>query len=299
MKKILLHSCCAPCSVASIIQLKEQNYTPHLYFFNPNIHLQHEFNLRLGTMEEFAKKNSLPLIIADYKEFFQDLADKNNVLATKKIYSQAANHSLPFQLEQKNNEMWRSCVLKTLKKWTKHQKEFREFSFLDSYKYEENESKQQEEMSAFKDISFEKGNNYLKIDVSLWLDSLSSYKEGERCKTCYEQRLYQSAKYAATHGFNQFSSTLLYSCYQNHEDICFAAKTAEEKVNQELSKGIYKGEYIEFYYQDFRPVWDKGIEMAKEQNMYRQKWCGCILSRMESLERMAMREFNKQLAKKK
>lgn len=88
----------------------------------------------------------------------------------------------------------------------------------------------------------------------------------ERCESCYELRLRQCALRAAEAGFEAFSSTLLYSRYQNHDLICAIANKAAEDYG------------VQFYYQDFRIYWQEGIELSKELGMYRQKYCGCIFS---------------------
>ena len=36
--KLLLHTCCAPCSVYCIKSLRKENIEPSVYWFNPNIH---------------------------------------------------------------------------------------------------------------------------------------------------------------------------------------------------------------------------------------------------------------------
>ena len=36
--KLLLHTCCAPCSVYCIDSLREEGIEPTVYWFNPNIH---------------------------------------------------------------------------------------------------------------------------------------------------------------------------------------------------------------------------------------------------------------------
>ena len=169
----------------------------------------------------------------------------------------------------------------------------------------------------------------LQVDHMAWVARLEEYKEGERCKICYQERLYQSALYAAQNGFSTFTTTLLYSCYQNHEDICAAAQYAVEKVNkeiQEVQENAMHGKFlselsneqkstqahtqetpvkntisntltgakpISFYYDDFRKGWQEGIDLSKNLGLYRQKWCGCALSRIESLERMVKREYEK------
>ena len=43
--KLLLHTCCAPCSVYCIDTLKEEGIEPTVYWFNPNIH--HTWNINL------------------------------------------------------------------------------------------------------------------------------------------------------------------------------------------------------------------------------------------------------------
>ena len=39
--------------------------------------------------------------------------------------------------------------------------------------------------------------------------------------------------------------------------------------------------WISFYYEDFRTGWKEGIQISKEMELYRQKYCGCIFSEKE------------------
>ena len=87
-----------------------------------------------------------------------------------------------------------------------------------------------------------------------------------RCTYCYQSRLRRAAEYAATHGFDAFSSSLLYSRYQNH--------TLIRQCGEELSR-LYN---IPFLYQDFRSGWQEGIRASKAMGLYRQQYCGCIYS---------------------
>lgn len=50
-KKMLLHSCCAPCSSGVVPQLPEYDIT--LFFYNPNIDSQEEYDLRLNAIKEY------------------------------------------------------------------------------------------------------------------------------------------------------------------------------------------------------------------------------------------------------
>lgn len=90
-----------------------------------------------------------------------------------------------------------------------------------------------------------------------------------RCEYCYEVRLDMVAKAALMNGFEAFSTTLLYSKYQKHELIIHTAKTMADKYG------------IEFYYEDWRSLWQEGIRLSKQEGMYRQQYCGCIFSEEE------------------
>ncbi|MDX3773067.1 epoxyqueuosine reductase QueH [Chromatiaceae bacterium AAb-1] len=64
--KLLLHSCCAPCSgeVMEAIQASGIDYT--IFFYNPNIHPKKEYELRKEENIRFAEKHNVPFIDADY-----------------------------------------------------------------------------------------------------------------------------------------------------------------------------------------------------------------------------------------
>ncbi|GFO54317.1 hypothetical protein GMSM_13240 [Geomonas sp. Red276] len=87
-----------------------------------------------------------------------------------------------------------------------------------------------------------------------------------RCGYCYHSRLEETAKTAAEQGFPAFSSTLLYSRYQNHDLI----REFGEKLGERYG--------VKFHYDDFRRGWQDGIDLSKEMGLYRQKYCGCIYS---------------------
>ena len=61
--KLLLHICCAPCSVACIKSLREEKIEPHGFWYNPNIHPVTEYRARRNCLEEYAKEIELPLIM--------------------------------------------------------------------------------------------------------------------------------------------------------------------------------------------------------------------------------------------
>ncbi len=99
------------------------------------------------------------------------------------------------------------------------------------------------------------------------------FREKDRCKICYFERLHSTALMAKSGKFDSFSSTLLYSKFQNHNLV------------REIGESVSKAVDIPFIYMDFREGWKKGIEISKEKGMYRQNYCGCIFSEKDRFYR--------------
>ena len=99
----------------------------------------------------------------------------------------------------------------------------------------------------------------------------------ERCEYCYSARLGEVAFYAAEHGFDCFSTTLLISPYQKHERIREIAEKEATKNN------------VRFLYRDFRPLFRAGQQAAREMGLYMQKYCGCIFSEEERYQKRVRR----------
>jgi predicted adenine nucleotide alpha hydrolase (AANH) superfamily ATPase len=109
------------------------------------------------------------------------------------------------------------------------------------------------------------------------------FKEKRRCASCYLIRFDKTAQLAHENGHRGFSSTLLYSAYQNHPLIKAQAKIASEN------------HLVPFVYHDFRAGWQQGIDEAKNLGLYRQSYCGCIYSEQERYDN----RFKKKLKKEK
>ncbi len=167
--RLLLHTCCGPCSVYPVKHLRGLGYDITGYFFNPNIHPYREFKHRLETLHEFAEQVQLELI-----------TDPNYAL-----------------------------------------------------------------------------EDFLRRALST---------DGDRCRSCYEHRLRQTALFARENGFDCYSTTLLVSPYQKHETI------------KEVATAIAEETGIRFEYIDFRIGWQEGVTGSKEMGLYRQPYCGCIFS---------------------
>jgi predicted adenine nucleotide alpha hydrolase (AANH) superfamily ATPase len=95
------------------------------------------------------------------------------------------------------------------------------------------------------------------------------YRESDRCIHCYHDRLSVTARLAKRGKFDSFSTTLLYSKFQQHQTI----KSVGESVGRAVG--------VPFLYNDFRTGWKEGVEVSKRLGLYRQQYCGCIYSEKE------------------
>ena len=60
--KILLHICCAPCTIYPLRILREMGHEVTGFFYNPNIHPYLEYRRRLDTLRDYAVRSGLELI---------------------------------------------------------------------------------------------------------------------------------------------------------------------------------------------------------------------------------------------
>ena len=68
MKKVLLHSCCAPCSSAIIEWMMNNGITPVVYYCNPNIYPEEEYYIRKNEITKYVKELGLQIIDDDSNE---------------------------------------------------------------------------------------------------------------------------------------------------------------------------------------------------------------------------------------
>jgi len=182
--KLLLHTCCGPCSIFPVSELRNYGIDVHGYFYNPNIHPYREFKKRIEGMEQFAQTSHLSVDI-----------DRGYGLT-----------------------------------------------------------------------------EYLRKVV---------FHEQQRCPLCYAMRLNLVAQKAREWGYDSFSTTLLYSKYQDHDCI---RKTGEDLAHKHQ---------VDFYYQDFRIGWQEGVDRSLEMELYRQPYCGCIYSEQERYDKNSKKVFKK------
>jgi len=105
----------------------------------------------------------------------------------------------------------------------------------------------------------------------------SSPTAAERCRRCAALRLRETASLAAQRGIPAFSTTLLISVYQRHDEI------------RQLGEALALQTGVRFLYRDFRPRFREAQQAAAELGLYRQPYCGCVFSEAERYERKLRR----------
>ena len=64
--KVLLHTCCAPCSSAIIEAMMQNGITPVIFYCNPNIYPREEYEIRKNECTRYAQSLGLEIIDDDY-----------------------------------------------------------------------------------------------------------------------------------------------------------------------------------------------------------------------------------------
>ncbi len=117
-------------------------------------------------------------------------------------------------------------------------------------------------------------------EMGRWFEAIQGHEEdterGERCDLCFEMRLGKTAAFAAAHHFKVFATTLGISRWKDLAQVNRAGKQTASLFpglvywdhNWRLSGGQEQMERI-----------------AKEENFYRQNYCGCLYSLEESVKR--------------
>ena len=97
----------------------------------------------------------------------------------------------------------------------------------------------------------------------------------ERCAICYQLRLGRTALVAAREGFDAFSTTLLISPYQDQDTIRIVGEHAAAQYG------------VAFVFENLRRGWAAHHQMVRDCELYSQRYCGCLYSEWEALDRHA------------
>jgi len=111
-------------------------------------------------------------------------------------------------------------------------------------------------------------------DPAAWLTEVGRHgsDRAARCRACYRLRLGLVADWAAREGYDALATTLTVSPYQDAGAI------------DEEGEGAAQAVGIDYVHRDFRDRYPAATSRSRELGMYRQNYCGCILSEIEARE---------------
>jgi hypothetical protein len=93
-------------------------------------------------------------------------------------------------------------------------------------------------------------------------------EKGLRCDRCFALRLQKTAAYALKNDISIFTTTLTISPHKSSKRILeIGQKIADENCLKFLARNFKKHD-----------GYKKTMEIARSQNFYRQKYCGCVYS---------------------
>jgi len=104
-KVILLHCCCAPCTILPLESLQRDGWQVALYYYNPNIHPQEEYEHRLAVLKDFAEAQAVSLQVGAYdKERWEE--EVGVLGGPYPLIAKAGNFS---QMEDAKRKRCRAC----------------------------------------------------------------------------------------------------------------------------------------------------------------------------------------------
>ena len=128
------------------------------------------------------------------------------------------------------------------------------------------------EMGLSTEVSFLEGT-YQPEDFFAMAKGMEELPEGgERCFKCYEMRLRESAKIAKEQGADYFATTLTISPLKNAQKL----NEIGEKLAEEYG--------VKYLPSDFKKKngYKRSVELSAQYELYRQNYCGCVFSKMQS-----------------
>lgn len=128
----------------------------------------------------------------------------------------------------------------------------------------------------------------LDYDPADWMRAVSGHESdpAERCRRCYLLRMSMVAESAKTEGYDAFATTLTISPYQ------------DEKTIREVGEAVSQQFDVAYLHQDYRERYRDATRRSRELGMYRQNYCGCLLSDLEAREQRSARSELRQRRRK-
>jgi len=112
----------------------------------------------------------------------------------------------------------------------------------------------------------------LPYDPAVWLERVGPLASdpAARCRACFALRLGMTADWAAATGFDALATTLAVSPYQDAEALSEEGARAAEQAG------------LAWAGRDFRDRYSAAKQRSRDAGMYRQNYCGCLMSDIEA-----------------
>lgn len=112
----------------------------------------------------------------------------------------------------------------------------------------------------------------LPYDPVQWMRSVAGVEDdpARRCEACFTLRLSMTAAVAAEENCEAIATTLAVSPYQDPDAIKRAGQAAAACHG------------VTYLHRDFRERYPEATRRSREIGMYRQNYCGCLLSDIEA-----------------
>ncbi len=199
--RLLLHSCCGPCSTAVIERLLP-DYDITVFFYNPNITDSNEYEKRLTSQ----------LMVIDY--FNKNLSPENKIELLPD-YDITVFFYNPNITDSNEYEKRLTSQLMVIDYFNKNLSPENKIDFIEG-RYDPDE--------------------YFKL-----VSGYEEEKEGgRRCSLCFDMRLEETAIIAKEKGFDTFTTTLTVSPHKSYDIISQIGKSLSEKYKVEYLDGNFK-----------------------------------------------------------
>lgn len=245
-QRLLLHSCCAPCS-SYVLEYLRRFFEITVFYYNPNISMEPEYRKRVEEQKR---------LIAAYNKMLGQagtciLEDTQAVTVLGSDYEAQTEPQDRLQIKSQDG------LGLEPKGGLQGRTELR--------------MNQNGNLSVLYPIEIIEGD----YEPERFFETVRGLEDcpegGERCFKCYELRLRKTSQIAASGKYDYFATTLTISPLKN-----------AHKLN-EIGEKLAKECGVKWLPSDFKKKggYQRSIELSKEYGLYRQDYCGCIYSKQE------------------
>ena len=255
--RLLLHSCCGPCS-SSVLEYLLHYFRISVFYYNPNIYPREEY--------EHRKREQLRLIQAIKDEAILRVTPAGEKGVCPAVSQSATTFSRGAYLGDKNDKIEAYENITTLSADpTAAVPDLKEPAGSEAFSYNFSFVPELDTIDADYDPE-----RYLAA-----VQGLENEKEGgARCSVCFRLRLARAADVAAAGSYDFFATTLTVSPYKNAPLINAIGEEEGERA------------HVAYLASDFKKKNGalRSNQLSKAYGLYRQDYCGCAFSRPSQAE---------------